>query len=245
MIQKKLASVVLTTCLAAGLAQLSLAAETTIPAHITAAVADSSRPQADRDRDAARKPAEVIAFAGIKPGDKVADLLPGRGYFTRIFSNVVGSSGHVYAFSFRDEPELKAFAEERKNITFTVQPMDQINAPEPLDVIWTSLNYHDVANREGGTDTLNQFAFRSLKPGGTYIVIDHAASPDAPADVTSKLHRINPEVVKKQVLAAGFELAGESDVLRNPDDPRTSRVHDPSVKGRTDQFVLKFRKPKG
>jgi len=209
---------------------------------ITTAVADPARPAADKERDARRKPAELLAFAGIKPGSKVADLFPGGGYFTRIFSTVVGPSGHVYALSPREDATLKAFAATRPNITYSVEPLDKVQLAEPLDFFWTSLNYHDVLNRNG-TVALNALVFRSLKPGGVYIVIDHSAANDAPADVSSTLHRIRRDTVTEQVKAAGFELVEDSALLANPDDPRTAGVRDPSVQGRTDQFVLKFRKP--
>lgn len=242
MLKRHLAVLAVTGCFSLSLVPLAWGADASLPAGVAAAIADASRPEADRQRDANRKPGELIVFAGIKAGDKVVDLLPGSGYFTRIFAGVVGPSGHVYSLTPREDANLKAWAAERRNVTYAVQPMDQLEVPEPVDVVWTSLNYHDVVNR-GGADALNAFAFKALKPGGTYIVIDHAAGPNPAPDVTSKLHRIDPQVVKQQVQAAGFELEAESDVLRNPDDTYTTGVHDPSIRGRTDQFVLRFRKP--
>jgi predicted methyltransferase len=226
-----------------------------VPAAISAAVADESRPAEDRARDANRKPAEVIAFAGIKKGDHVAELLPGGGYFTRIFAKVVGDRGVVYALTPQPRPDAPAgapdpaaaanlIAAENKNVK--VVPLDPEKlVPEPVDLVWTSDNYHDVHNRPGADlGAFNKSVFAALKPGGVYIVIDHAAAPGAGATVTSTLHRIDPETVKSEVTSAGFKLEDESPVLKNPEDPHTAGVRDPSIRGKTDQFVLKFRKPK-
>lgn len=225
-----------------------------IPSAITGAVADASRPQADRDRDANRKPAATIAFAGIKSGDHVAELLPGGGYFTRIFSNIVGAQGVVYAVvppprpnSTRDmAAAVNAIAAEpgHKNVRVLAEPLAALSVPEPVDVVWTSLNYHDLHNAPNADlAAFNKSVLNALKPGGLYIVIDHAAEAGAGARDTSTLHRIDPATVKSEALAAGFTLEGESDVLHNAQDPHTVSVRDPSVRGKTDQFILKFRKP--
>lgn len=225
-----------------------------VPAAVSAAVADASRPDADKQRDADRKPAEVITFAGIKKGDHVAELLPGRGYFTRIFSKVVGDKGVVYALAPPPRPNapagspdpaaaVNAIAADYKNVKVATLGADKLS-PEPVDVVWTSLNYHDVHNRPNADlAAFNKGVFDALKPGGTYIVIDHAAEKGSGVRDTSTLHRIDAEAVKSEVTAAGFKLAGESDVLRNPQDPHTAGVRDATVQGKTDQFVLKFTKP--
>ena len=225
------------------------AAAPKVPAAVSAAVADTARPKADTDRDSGRKPAESVAFAGIKSGDKVADLLAGGGYFTRIFSKVVGDKGVVYATSFPPRPgapspsPLEQIAADYKNVKVVTGPPGEIKLPEPVDVVWTSLNYHDIANG-GGTEAFNKAAFAALKPGGTFIVVDHAAAPGSGTNDTKALHRIDPEVVKKEVTAAGFKLAGEGDFLKNPADPHTANVHDEGLRWHTDQFILKFTKPK-
>ncbi len=227
------------------------AAAPKVPAAVSAAVADAGRPQADKDKDSGRKPAESVAFAGIKKGDKVADLLAGQGYFTRIFSKVVGDSGKVYATSFPPRPgapspsplETLAADPAYKNVKVLTGPPAEIKLPEPVDVVWTSLNYHDIHNANA-QDTFNKAAFDALKPGGTYIVVDHAAAPGSGTNDTKTLHRIDREVVKKEVEAAGFKLAGEGDFLENPKDPHTANVHDESIRWHTDQFILKFSKPK-
>jgi predicted methyltransferase len=221
-----------------------------------AAVADSARPEADRARDATRMPAEVVAFAGIKAGDKVAELLPGGGYFTRIFSKVVGPSGVVYALAPMRNPAapanapdpaaaVKAIAADANyaNVRAGSLPPDGMLAPEPVDVVWTSLNYHDLHNRPNADlKAVNRQVLDSLKPGGTYIVIDHSAAPGVGKGATSTLHRIEGEFVKSEVVAAGFEFVGASNVLANPADPKTIGIREADIRGRTDQFVLKFRK---
>jgi len=228
-----------------------------VPAAVTAAVANPARPDADRTRDADRKPAEVIAFAGIKAGDKVGDMLPGGGYFTRLFSGVVGAKGTVYALpppraanapAAAPDPAaaVKAIAADPKFANVKVGALDTAEKlPEKLDVMWTSLNYHDLQNRPNADlKTFNKWVFDSLKPGGIYIIIDHAAAAGAGKSVTSTLHRIEPAFVKSEVLAAGFTFVGESAVLRNPADDHVTANRDSGVRGKTDQFVFKFRKPK-
>jgi predicted methyltransferase len=222
-----------------------------IPAAVTAAVADAGRPDADKQRDADRKPAEIVAFSGIKSGDRVAELMPGQGYFTRIFSKVVGDKGVVYALAAPPRPDgpggpppVAALTADYKNVRVsTINPAQMV--PEPVDVVWTSLNYHDFHNRPNA-DLLafNKAVFNALKPGGTYIVIDHAAAKGAGTSVTSTLHRIDPDAVKTEVTAAGFVLDSQSDVLSNPADTHAAGVRDATIRGKTDQFAFKFRKPK-
>jgi len=243
---------------------VAMAALTLSPVHakspdaISAAIADASRPETDKQRDANRKPAETLAFVGVKPGDRVAELLPGGGYFTRIFSKIVGASGHVYALvpapSPNAPPDAPDFAARVKaiaadpnysNVSVVVEPFAQLKAPEAVDLVWTSQNYHDFHNFPGlDLPVFNQLVFDALKPGGTYLVLDHAAEPGSGVRDTASLHRIDAETVKKEVLAAGFVFVGASDLLHQADDPHTVKVFDPSVRGKTDQFILKFRKPK-
>ena len=222
-----------------------------VPAYITAAVADAGRPDPDKKLDAARKPAEMLAFAGVRPGSKVADVLPGGGYFTRIFSKAVGVSGHVYAIDPDDWPKMRGDAMQQlvkspsyANVTLLGDVVAQIKTPQPVDVVWTSQNYHDLHYTLPDMMAFNKAIFAMLKPGGVYVVLDHAAAANAPAEVTQTLHRIDPAMVKTEVLAAGFTLDGESNVLRNPADDHTLKVFDPKIRGKTDQFILKFRKPK-
>lgn len=223
---------------------------------IDAAVADTTRPAADRDRDAERKPADMLAFAGVKPGMVVIDILPGGGYFTRLFSDVVGPTGKVISYvpdeMYAGRPKsldaITAIAAEPEHKN--VQPMhDPALAPGPanvVDVVWTSQNYHDLHNVPGlDLVAFNKALYASVRPGGVYIVLDHSAPAGSGVSDTNTLHRIDEAVVRKEVEAAGFVFDGESKVLANPADPRTVKVFDPSIRGHTDQFVLRFRKPGG
>jgi len=232
-------------------------AETAIPANIAAAVADAARPDADRARDGNRKPAQTLAFTGVKPGARVAELLPGGGYFTRIFSKAVGSTGHVYALvpaplpdAPADVPDfaarVKAIAADPNyaNVEVVVEPFSQLSVPAPVDLVWTSQNYHDLHNFPGlDLGIFNKMVFDDLKHGGIYLVLDHAAETGSGGRDTATLHRIDSETVKQEVLAAGFVFVGSSDLLHQPGDSRKIKVFDPAVRGRTDQFILKFRKP--
>ncbi len=225
----------------------------TVPAYVNAAVADSARPDADRQRDADRRPADVLAFAGARPGMKVGELIPGAGYYTRLLSDVVGPKGHVYAvwpegFAKARPQLLEASAKIAPNVT-AVTYADGVTAPEKLDLFWTSENYHDLHNAGPGggpppdVAAFNKSVFAALKPGGVYLIEDHAAAAGAGPDATSKLHRIDPAQVKSEVEAAGFKFAGESAVLKNPADDHSAPVFSPAIKGHTDKLLFKFRKP--
>jgi len=226
-------------------------------ASIDSAVSDPARPEGDRKRDADRKPAQCLAFAGLKSGDQVLELLPGAGYFTRIFSVAVGGAGRVYALvppkaatAPADAPEpaarVRAIAADPHygNVSVVVQSLKEPSLPHPIDLVWTSLNYHDLHNVAGlDIAAFNKAVFDALAPGGIYVVLDHAAEAGSGARDTNTLHRIDPQLARKEVLAAGFEFAGESELLRNPADSHTLKVFDPAIRGKTDQFLLKFRKP--
>jgi predicted methyltransferase len=222
--------------------------------HIVAAVADARRPLEDRERDANRHPAETLAFARIEPGDKVADLLPGGGYFTRLFAAAVGEQGRVYPVIRPDgvanefETPILAVAAQYQNATMARAPYDALVFPEPLDVVFTAQNYHDMAIAAynlGDRAQMNAAAFAALKPGGLYIVIDHAgpAGLALETDEATATHRIDQALVRAEVEAAGFVFDGESDALRSPADDRLTNVFDPAIRGRTDQFMMRFRKP--
>jgi len=239
------------------------AAETPAPApfeisadapQIVAALADARRPQDDRDRDASRHAADTLAFAQIEPGDRVADIFPGRGYWTRLFAVAVGDEGRVYPTIRPDglageyETPVLAVAAQYPNAVMARVPYDALAFPEPLDVIFTAQNYHDMAITEydfGDRDAMNRAAFAALKPGGIYVVIDHAAVDGSPVATSGDgvLHRIDQATVRREVEAAGFVFDGESSVLRNPSDGRTTNVFDPAIRGNTDQFMMRFRKP--
>lgn len=218
--------------------------------HIVAAVAASARPEADRARDADRKPAEMLAFAGIAPGQRVGDLIPGGGYFTRLFAAAVGASGRVYALIPPPSPQrpddaIKALVAEYPNAEIVQQSFTALRLPEPCDVIFTAQNYHDLHLARLNLDVaaVNRQIFAALKPGGVYVVVDHSAKPGADVGVADTLHRIDPAIVRRELEAAGFVYDGASDALRNPADTREASVFDPSIRGKTDQFAMRFRKP--
>jgi predicted methyltransferase len=229
-----------------------------VSAAIAAAVADSSRPDSDTTRDADRKPEQTLAFSGIKPGDRVADYVADSGYFTRLFASVVGSKGRVYAveptafFKYESFPkavaELQGYAVTHPNVTVTTAAaLEGLKFPEKLDLFWISQDYHDLHDKFMGpvdVAAFNKAVYEALKPGGFYVVLDHSAAPGAAADVTETLHRIESSTVRREVEAAGFKFDSESSILANPADPRTAKVFDPTIRGHTDQFILKFRKPK-
>ena len=217
------------------------------PGEFRSVLADPTRPPEDVARDANRKPAELMDFAGVHKGMKIAELAPGGGYFTRLLAGAVGDSGHVYAITAKPSPALQALAAKRHNLTLVGGAPGEIPTPRNLDLVWTTQNYHDFKNSKLGTGdaalAYDAAAFRVLKPGGTYFIADHEAAPGAGASQTSTLHRIEETVVKREVEAAGFKLQAESNLLRNPADDHKAKVFDPTIRGRTDQFVLKFKKP--
>jgi predicted methyltransferase len=222
---------------------------------LRSALADPGR-AAQRGADTRRHPAELVALADLRPGQRVLDLIPGDGYWTRIFSKMVGPRGRVYAvwpeaygkLAMGNVAQLRAMSASKDyaNVVTQVQPTVNLAAPEPLDVVWTSQNYHDYNDKfmgNPGPESLARAAYRLLKPGGIFIVIDHDAAAGHGMGDTESLHRIERATVVQQAKAAGFRLAGESAVLRNPADPLTIKVFDPSIRGHTSQFALKFRKP--
>ena len=218
-----------------------------------AALADPLRPADDRARDAARHTAETLAFARVRPGQKVADMIIGGGYFTRVFAAAVGPEGRVTAWQ---PAEFIAFqasygdaltaADALGNVDGIRSPMAAPAFPMGLDLVFTAQNYHDLHLNIAPADTaarVNAAVFRALKPGGLYVVIDHHAVAGAPLSAADTVHRIDSAAVKREVQAAGFVLDGESDILANTADPLTASVFDASIRGRTSQFMLRFRKP--
>jgi predicted methyltransferase len=214
---------------------------------VAAALADPARADQAGD-DTRRQAGEVITLSGVKPGWQVADYAPGSGYWTRIFTNVVGPQGHVYALypaalvKFSADKITALQALNLKNVTVTSEPDDGIDAPAgTLDLVWTVQNYHDIPQSE--IKDVNASVFKALKKGGIFMVIDHADADFRGSADTTTLHRIDPIFVKNQVMGAGFEFVSESNVLRNKADDHKLKVFDPAIRGHTDQFVYKFRKP--
>jgi predicted methyltransferase len=243
--------------IAAGLALCAAPAPAQTQDALAQAISDTRRPPDQTARDAARKPLEIMRFAGVRPGEKVVDYMSGGAYFTRLFSVAVGPEGRVYAVIPEEMARLCAPEEfagahvvehdpSYQNVAVSIQRANELSAPEPVDLVFTSLNYHDLHDHyfEGEkVSDVNRRIFAALKPGGVYLIIDHAAEPGSGLRDTESRHRIDPAQIRKEVEAAGFVFEAQSDVLRNLADDYSVRVFDPKVRGHTDQVVLKFRKP--
>ena len=255
MARKHVVSVLAGSVLAFAALSAGGAAFAQVPDNIAKAVADPSRPAADTAKDAARHPGEILAFAGVKPGDTVVDYAMGGGYFTRVLSAAVGPKGTVYAFQPAEFISYKAqYGEDLKTVTAALPnskaiagPWTALDLPDNVDLVITVQNYHDMHLKPFPVDTAakaNAEIFKSLKPGGVFLVVDHAAVAGSGVTAASSLHRIDIAAVKSEVEAAGFKLEGESKLLANSADPHTDSVFNPAIRGKTDQFILKFRKPK-
>ncbi len=224
------------------------------PASIFArAVADAARPADQRQADSLRLPAETLAFSGVKPGMTVAEFYPGGGYFTRMLSDVVGPKGHVYGIENQVwkgavEADQALLKEGRwANVTIDVRPFGTVDFPKPVDLAWVTQNYHDLKiAKYGVVDTLafDRAVFKALKPGGIFFILDHQGPANLSDADIEKMHRINRDVVVREVTAAGFKLIAEGKFLRRPGDDHTLSIFDPKIQGRTDQYALKFVKPR-
>jgi predicted methyltransferase len=224
------------------------------PAYIAAAMNDPARKE-DAAKDEQRHLVAVMEFTQIRTGQKVLELVPGSGYWTRVFSRIVGPKGHVYTVwpHEMDKYATKSIATWKDlvaktytNVTLLQQPAAELSAPAPVDLVFTSQNYHDYYDKFMGPPDIaafNKQVFAALKPGGVFVVIDHTAAAGSGTRDTDTLHRIDPEVVKKDLAAAGFVFDGSSDALHNAADPLTAKVFDESIRGHTDQFIYRFRKP--
>jgi len=227
------------------------------PVLVEAAISDPRRPDDQVKLDVTRKPALSVLFSEAKAGDRIADLMSGNGYFTRILSDVVGPSGHVYAYipteqiahcSPREIAGTQAIARDSsyRNVTLLTGSLADFRMPEKLDLIWMSQSYHDLHDSFLGpanVAVLNKTIFDTLKPGGVFLVIDHVAEAGSGLRDTETLHRIDPIRMKNEIEAAGFVLESQSDVLRSTDDDHKRAIFDPTIRGRTDQVLFRFRKP--
>ena len=228
-----------------------------VPANIIAAVSDPGRPAADAARDAALRPSQLLAFAGVKAGDKVVDLIPAGGYFTRILSKAVGPKGKVYAYV---PDELTKLANPPRDPAVAVITRDPAYAnsmlylrnisdfvlPEKVDLIFNGQHYHDMKSAVLGPVDMRRFsaaAFAALKPGGSYVVIDFAAAPGSAAGTAAGLGRVDPAMVKAEASAAGFVFVGETTILAAPTDTHAARAQEGAA-GKTDQFAYRFIRPR-
>ncbi len=222
-------------------------------AAIEAAVNDPTRLEDARARDSARKPAEILAFSTIKPGDHIVEIAPAGGYYTAMLSRLIGEEGKIYAVDpervFASFPQGRAgfpdYIEKdpRNNVEYSSQFLDAMEVPQNLDQIWMVLYYHDTLWTGEDRVAMNRIFFESLKSGGSLIIVDHAAEPGSPESVGQTLHRMDPDIARRELEAAGFSLADTSDVLANIDEDRTISVFDPVARGSTDRFVWRWVKP--
>lgn len=217
---------------------------------VATAVADPARSPEARGADATRKAAETLAFSGVRPGMLVGEFYPGGGYFTRMIAHVVGPKGHVYGVE-NDRwqqavEEDKKLAASLKNVTMDAKPFGTVNFQQPLDLAWVTQNYHDMKIAKYGlVDTLafDRAVYAALKPGGIFFILDHQGAPNLTNEQIEKLHRINRDVVVREVTSAGFKLVKEGTFLRRPGDDHTKSIFDKAIQGHTDQYALKFVKP--
>ena len=205
--------------------------------------------------DAGRKPAEVLAFEMLKPGMKTLDLITGSGYYAEIMARVVGPKGHVVAyapaaFMARAQAAVDGVKAREANVSSSTDFVGAM-APNSYDFTMVHLNYHDFyweseqyhIPRTDPAMVLTAL-FRATKPGGIVAVIDHAGPAGDTRAIVDKLHRIDPATVKADFLRAGFVLDGASDVLHMPSDDLSKSVFDPAIRGKTDRFVFRFKKPR-
>lgn len=210
------------------------------------ALAAPQRPQEDKDRDAMRKPRQVLEFAGIGAGQRVLDMIAGGGWYTEVLSAAVGPEGHVISqnvprFADRVGVPLKARAERLGNVEIVFSDLADLDVGEPVDAALTALNLHDFYNKgEEQGQMLVDAAYKALKPGGVFIVIDHVGIP---GQDNSKLHRMEPGPARAMLERAGFKIEAESDMLSNAADDHTLPVFDPSLGRNTDRFLIRARKP--
>ena len=220
-----------------------------IPGYVVKAIANPSRSKNEREYDRERLPAQTIAFSGAAPGMVVAELLPFYGYFSRLLSDVVGPTGKIYGvenFNWSNTAYDKKLSAQRRNIILKRSKWGEFELPEKIDLFWITQNYHDLHVPEYGhvdIAAFNRRVWDALKPGGIYMVVDQAGNPGMTDQQIQDLHRIGREEVIAEVTAVGFVLIDESDALHHPRDDHTKSVFAPSVRGQTDQFMLKFQKP--
>lgn len=217
---------------------------------ITAAVADPARPATEKERDANRKPAETVAFAGVRPGMIVGELGPGRGYYTRILAKTVGPSGKVYAIITPAQAArpgvldgLNALTAAYPNIKVVTTEYPAMMLPEKADLFWTTENYHDFHNGPtADIAALDKAVFNNLKPGGIFYVEDHSAAPGAGLAATTQFHRMDEDVAKSELTAAGFRIDGEGQLLRNPADNKAASNSETGHFA-SDRFMIRAKRP--
>jgi predicted methyltransferase len=219
------------------------------PDYIRQAIESPERTAEEKARDSSRKPAEVLMMSGIKPGDHVIEIAGVGQYYTKILAAVVGPNGKVdvydlpYTERFAGAPS-RAFAASHPNTAYHQEDYNNSIFPQDVDVVFNMLYYHDLILQKIDTAKMNAKLLAALKPGGAYVAEEHKAEDGSGTRDVEKLHRIDVQIVKDELLAAGFELAMESDILAHPEDDRTWMVFTQGKRGATDRALFVFRKPK-
>jgi len=226
-------------------------------ADLSDAVATPGRPESATALDASRKPGEVLGFLGLASGMQAADLATGSGYWAELMARVVGPEGHVTAFEplqFYDDKakaDLQQLLTRQKGVSLVTHPFENFSAkPESFDFAIMNTTYHDLYTESEkfklprmNPDDFVHALYVAMRPGGVVGIIDHVASPGDTRAIANSLHRIDPAVVKADFERAGFVMEEESELLRNPADDHAKMVFDPAIRGQTDRFLMKFRKP--
>lgn len=214
------------------------------------AIADPRRPAAEVERDPLRHPADMLHFIGLMPGDRIADIRPEEGYFSRLFAPVVGEAGQVYAFvptltAGREQAFAEGLQRDYGNVTPVIGLLDEMSFDQPLDVVFMGQEYHDFHIDRFDVDVaeMNRRVFQALRPGGVYVILDHSGRPGTGNTEVATLHRIEGAFLRREVEAAGFVFEAETRVVANPADPLDISVFDESIRGRSDQFAYRFRRP--
>ena len=218
------------------------------PAHVRRAIASPDRTDEQRARDYHRKPAEILTLSGIEEGDNVVEIASFGQYFTTMLLAATGPTGRVdmYDLPYIEQfggPTSRAFDEKHANAVYHQESYNDVTLPQNVDSVWNVLYYHDLQPNGVDTAAFNRKIFNALKPGGIYLVIDHKAEDGSGWRDAGTIHRMGVDTIKQEVLAAGFELALESNLLANPADDRTKMVFTPGTRGTTDQAFFIFRKP--
>jgi len=219
------------------------------PDYIRQAIVSQERTDAEKARDSSRRPAEVLIMSGIKPGDHVIEIAGVGQYYTKILSSVVGANGKVdvydlpYTERFAGEPS-RAFAAAHANMTYHQEDYNNSTFPQNVDVVFNILYYHDLILQKIDTAKMNAKLLASLKPGGAYVIVDHKAEDGSGTRDIQALHRMDVQIIRDELPAAGFVLAAESDILAHPEDDRKQMVFTPGLRGITDRALFIFRKPK-
>lgn len=226
----------------------SSADQTTNDNTIAQAVASASRSEEHTARDANRSPAEVLALSGIKEGDTVIEFAGIGQYYTTMLSDIVGPEGevHIYDLPYTERfggETARAFVEAHPNTTYHQEDYNGAEFPSEVDVVFNVLYYHDLQPNEIDIPLLNDKLLTALKPGGRFLVIDHKAEDGSGWRDAGTIHRMETDVIKQEVMAAGFELEIDSDLLAHPEDDRKQMVFGETIRGVTDRALFVFRKP--